>query len=154
MARRSNGVVVNYFGADPSSPDLCIQEVNGRRSRLYMGLIRHDWEHAGKARNALRRTFEGPVGTIVTYDDLQTQGYWRDTFAAEADEQMTISGVSITAARITRLREGMFGTFRGKTTHWIDRRSGMLVKLAHEHINGSPSRVQPFQVTRLLAPDA
>ncbi|MBI0539825.1 hypothetical protein D9599_30535, partial [Roseomonas sp. KE2513] len=84
-------------------------------------------------------------------------GLWHERYTTEGEDQITVSGAAITAVRIQRLREGRLGNgvgYSGKTTYWLDRGNGMLVKVEYEHLSGKPARIQPFQVTRFVEPEA
>ncbi|RKK04680.1 hypothetical protein EBE87_23105 [Pseudoroseomonas wenyumeiae] len=103
----------------------------------------------------MMKSFEGPLGTTNEYTDIQQGGFWKEVFKNDGEEQITLAGMSFTTVRIVKRREGLMGnSYKAETTYWLDRRTGMLVKLDHQHINGRQAGVQPFQLVRLLEPGA
>src|ERR1700760_4644016 len=74
MVQRSTGVQVEYLGADPSNPELCLSRRDGKPFVAWFGVWATEWPGATEARAALRTVLYGPPGTAVCFDTYAGPG--------------------------------------------------------------------------------
>lgn len=135
---RSAGGVVDYRGTVPHVPDLCRMSRGDGDGAFYLGAWRSDWPGAGQAYPALADVFAGGTGTRASFITRSVPGLqWRDTFAHEGIEPLTIDGQRYDTIRLVHDREGIEGnTYHSIITSWRDVRTGMVLKVNEDQLAG------------------
>ncbi|MEJ1977101.1 MAG: hypothetical protein WDN49_14280 [Acetobacteraceae bacterium] len=68
VVEQRGGPTMEYFGADPSDPDLCVMRVGGEMVKAWYGIWVTAWPGAENARPALRQIFHGKTGDVTGFD--------------------------------------------------------------------------------------
>src|SRR5487761_2447811 len=68
-ATLNTGTVVDFAGAAPHHPDICLRRMNGHTYRYFLGFWGDGWFHDGtpEERAAIRQVLTGPVGTTARF---------------------------------------------------------------------------------------
>jgi hypothetical protein len=150
---RTTGLLVEYLGADPSDPELCLSRRGGKPFPAWFGVWATEWWGAGDARIALRTVLYGPPGTVARFDTNAGPGLrWHETLINEGVEDIPLLGRRYRTQRIAHEREGFDGnTYHSVVTQWREIDSGMVVYQNYRHISGRPELVQ-WDPARIVEP--
>ncbi len=149
---QKGGPTMNFGGADPSDPDLCLVTVEGQQSRAWYDIWETDWPGAADARVALRTVINGPSGTIAGFDTHMAPGMqWHDLVRNEGVEDIFLVDRAYHALKISHYREGFDGNdYRSVSTVWKDIPSGVLLFGTYDHIAGRPEIDDPIIPTAIV----
>ena len=153
--QRTTGLQVEYLGADPSNPELCLSRRGGKPFVGWFGVWATEWPGAEDARGALRTVLYGPPGTVARFDTNAGPGFhWHETYRNEGVEDIPLLGRQYRTQRIAHEREGFDGnTYHSVVTQWREIDSGMVVYQNYGHISGRPELVQ-WDPARIVEPRA
>jgi hypothetical protein len=148
------GPTMEYFGADPSSPDLCVMKIGGEATQAWYGIWVTEWPNADLGRAVLRQIIHGHTGEIGGFDTVTVPGrlQWHDLIRNEGIETIDLLGKQYRALKISHYREG-FGNndYRSVSTVWKDLQTGLLIYGTYQHISGSPVVDDPLGPTSITA---
>lgn len=145
------GPTMEYFGADPSDPDLCIMRVGGEASKAWYGIWANDWPGQAQGRAALRQIIHGNIGEVAGFDtDAGPGRQYHDLIRNEGVEQIELLDQSYQALKISHYREGFNGNgYRSVSTIWKDIPTGLLIYGTYQHIAGAPVVDDPLGPTEI-----
>ena len=150
---QKGGPTIEFEGADPSDPTLCVMKVAGGTVKAWYDIWLTDWPGAAEARTALRDVIQGPSGTVTGFDTRMLPGLqWHDLIRNEGVEDLTLLGKTYHALKISHYREGSEGNnYRSVATVWKDIPTGMLIYATYQHISGKPEIDDPLIPTAIVA---
>ncbi len=146
------GPAMEFFGADPSNPDLCRMRIDNQSPTAWYGIWVTDWPGADQAYPALKRVIQGPTGTVAAFDTIVEPGIeWHDLIRNEGLEDLPLLGKTYRALKISHYREGFGGnTYRSVSTVWKDLPTGLLLYGTYQHIAGRPELDGAFTPTAII----
>jgi hypothetical protein len=147
------GPTMEYFGADPSDPDLCVMQIGGQPAKAWYGIWVTDWASAAEGRAALRQIIHGHTGEIAGFDTVMLPGLqWHDFVRNEGTEDINLLGHVYHALKISHYREGYANNaYRSVSTIWKDLQTGLLIYGTYQHIAGAPEIDDPLGPTSITA---
>jgi len=139
-ATLNTGTVVDFAGAAPHHPDICLRRMNGHTYRYFLGFWGDGWFQDGtpEERAAIRQVLTGPVGTTARFPLPQRTALllWRSaTVTHLGDPNLTLGTAAPHRTVLIRVeRKGPpdradLGT---ETLIWLDRAT--LIPLKREEV--------------------
>lgn len=152
VMRTSEGREFSFLGNDPTDPEVCLWNVGGVRevSRQLYALIGFDAVTAREHRSGLRQISPFAVGRQASYVVMRNDGAWRYTWRVIGEEDTrTPAGVFRTWI-IERIEEGTHGnSFRGEQILYMDKDTGVVVKLNSRIVRGQGGYSVPWEAISL-----
>ena len=147
------GLVTEYLGPDPASPDLCRMRIGGQEVEGWYGIWLTTWPGAGMAHDALARLIHGRTGQVEAFDvDIGPGRRYHDIQRNEGIESILLLGHTYRAMKISHYREGADGnTYRSVSTAWKDLATGMILYATYQHISGIPEIDVPIIPAAIVA---
>ena len=149
---QKGGPTMEYNGASPTDPDLCLMKVGGEEVQAWYGIWATTWPGADYARRALQKAMGSRTGDVVGFDTVATpEVKWHDLIRLEGIEDIKLLGKTYTAMKLSHYREGFDGnTYRSVSTIWKDVPTGMLIYGTYQHISGQPELDDPLIPTAIM----
>lgn len=149
---QKGGPTMEYGGASPTDPDLCLMKVGGEEVQAWYGIWATAWPGADYARRALQKIMNSRTGDVVGFDTAATPEIkWHDLIRLEGIEDIKLLGRTYTAMKLSHYREGFDGnTYRSVSTIWKDIPTGMLIYGTYQHISGQPELDDPLIPTAIV----
>ena len=149
---QKGGPTMEYAGASPTDPDLCLMKVGGEDVQAWYGIWATTWPGADYARRALQRVMNSRTGDVVGFDTAATPEIkWHDLLRQEGIEDIKLLGRTYTAMKLSHYREGFDGnTYRSVSTVWKDVATGLLIYGTYQHISGQPELEDPLIPTAIV----
>ena len=149
---QKGGPTMEYNGASPTDPDLCLMKVGGEDVQAWYGIWATAWPGADYARRALQKAMGSRTGDVVGFDTVATPDLkWHDLIRLEGIEDIKLLGKTYTAMKLSHYREGFDGnTYRSVSTIWKDVPTGMLIYGTYQHISGQPELDDPLIPTAIV----
>ena len=139
-ATLNTGVAVDFEGADPHNPDVCLRRMNGRTYRYFLGFWGDGRFQDGspEERAALRQVLTGPVGTTVHFPLIQRTrlAIWRSATVTHLGNPLLVLDHA-EQRRTLLLRVRRYGPpdrpdVASETLWWLDRST--LIPLKREEV--------------------
>ena len=157
VATLSDGVRVEYDGADPADRETCLMRWNGRTHRSYAGF----W-YSGRTgkrslgeRRAIRAAMTGPVGTRAEFDDARAGLWGRVEVEHVGSPVLPVDGARRRTVLLRVVKHDARGRarVRAETLNWIDVRTGIALKKQSvtQLADGSRTAATTWAVERLVA---
>ncbi len=146
------GPTMEYLGADPSNPDLCVMRIDGQVTKAWYGIWDTSWPGVEQARPALARIIHGRTGDVEGFDTIMLPGVleYHDLIRNEGIEDIILLDRTYRAVKISHYREGYSGnTYRSVSTVWKDLATGLLIYGTYQHISGTPVIDDPLGPTAI-----
>lgn len=152
--QHGNGSLVEYLGADPANPELCLSRRGGKPFAGWFGTWAAEWPGSDAAHPALRTVIAGPPGTIASFDTDAGPGLrWHETLINEGLEDIKLLGQVYRTQRLAHEREGFDGnTYHSVVTQWREVASGMVVYQNYRHLAGRPEPGTQWDPLRITEP--
>ena len=148
---QKGGPTMEYLGASPSDPDLCLMRIGGEAVEAWYGIWATAWPGADYAHRGLARVIASRTGDVVGFDTATPDAKWHDLIRLEGIEDIKLLGRIYSAMKLSHYREGFDGnTYRSVSTVWKDVPTGLLIYGTYQHISGQPELDDPLIPTAIV----
>lgn len=149
---QKGGPTMEYLGASPDDPDLCVMKIGGQTLEAWYGIWGKTWPGGDYAHRGIARIMGARTGDVVGWDTTPApEAQWHDLIRQEGIEDIPLLGRTYHAMKLSHYREGFNGnTYRSVSTVWKDMDTGMLIYGTYQHISGAPELDDPLIPTAIV----